>query len=197
MDAKDWISIVAIALSPIIAVWIGKKLDNRKEKRDRKLWLFETLMTSRASVIAEERVRAMNMIDIYFYDDSQVLREWKLHLDILGKDSKSMGETLWSQKVDESFYRMLEVMARNLGYNFDPVTLQNTSYFPKGHSELESDQRRYRKAIVELLENERFISVKSVTDDKDALELHGNIQKLLFDLLDGNRSIKVTQESKE
>jgi hypothetical protein len=64
---KDWLAIIAI----ISALWIQSKLDERKETRKRRLDIFKTLMATRASVLSQDHIKALNMIDIEFYGDKK------------------------------------------------------------------------------------------------------------------------------
>ena len=56
----------AILLSPVIAVLITVWLQNRKERRATKLWVFNTLIATRHDPIKDENVRALNMVDVVF-----------------------------------------------------------------------------------------------------------------------------------
>ena len=60
------VNIIAVLLSPVIAVLVTVYLQNRREKRSQKLWIFNTLIGTRHSPLIEENVRALNMIDVVF-----------------------------------------------------------------------------------------------------------------------------------
>jgi len=67
MELKDWITILAIIIGPILAVQAQKVLENSRIKKQRRLHLFHTLMSTRASRVSNAHVSALNMIDIEFY----------------------------------------------------------------------------------------------------------------------------------
>src|SRR6185312_12440651 len=66
------VNILAVLLSPLIAVLITVSLQNRKERRDSKRRIFETLIGTRHAPITEETTRALNMIDVVFCDAPRV-----------------------------------------------------------------------------------------------------------------------------
>ena len=49
-----------------MAVQVQKWLEVFREERGRKLWIFKTLMATRASAVSAEHVQALNMIDLEF-----------------------------------------------------------------------------------------------------------------------------------
>lgn len=62
MDNIAWtiINILAVLLSPIIALWISNIVQERKEKRKEKMQILKILMTQRFSVKNIEYVNALN-----------------------------------------------------------------------------------------------------------------------------------------
>ena len=67
MQAKEWVTVAAIIIGPILAIQIQKILDNLREKKKRRITIFKTLMSTRATRLNKEHVEALNMIDIEFY----------------------------------------------------------------------------------------------------------------------------------
>jgi hypothetical protein len=66
LDLKDWSIIGATILGPILAVQAQKWVEIIRERRGRKLWIFHTLMATRAARTSTEHVQALNMIDLIF-----------------------------------------------------------------------------------------------------------------------------------
>jgi hypothetical protein len=60
------LTVVAIVCGPIIALQIQRKLDREREALNRKLWVFKTLMSFRATALAPAFVQALNLIDVEF-----------------------------------------------------------------------------------------------------------------------------------
>ena len=79
------VSIVAIILSPIIALRVQTALEKRRDATNRKLAIFKTLMTYRATPLSPYFVQALNLIDVEFSANSEkpVREAWKVLLDHL------------------------------------------------------------------------------------------------------------------
>ena len=71
-----WINIVAVIIAPIIAVWVGQKLQDREEKRKDKMAIFKAVMTDRYGW-SRETVLALNSIPIVYANDKAVRDAWK------------------------------------------------------------------------------------------------------------------------
>jgi hypothetical protein len=159
--SQFWIYMVAILLSPLIAVQVTVWIQRYQEKRLRKLSIFKTLMATRASGLAAEHVQALNMIDIEFYGKDkksrEILRAWKAYLDHL--TSGTPATEVWGSRREELFIELLHAMASCLKYEFDKTDIRRTSYFPVGHGEIETDQIRIRRGLVAVLEGKAALPV--------------------------------------
>ena len=141
MTISDILNLVAIIVAPVAAVLIGQWLQNRATKRKDKLEIFKTLMIERNGW-SPESVRALNIIDIVFADDSTVRARWKEYYDRLCVENPSETEL---KKIKTAQDKLLEAIAISLGYT-DKVTwetIQNP-YVPKGMIEAEQMQREYQ-----------------------------------------------------
>jgi hypothetical protein len=77
LELWGWLSshgleIIAIALSPLIALQVSAKIERARDARNRKLYALQTLLATRHSPFADDRIRTLNMIDVLFPDDSAV-----------------------------------------------------------------------------------------------------------------------------
>lgn len=111
------ITIFAIVFSPIVALKVQKKLDTLTDTRDRKLNVFKTLMATRADRNSLEHIKALNMIDVEFYDDKEVTDSWNIY--------RCEIETEVGSKL---FIDLLFAMSRSLGYNFSETLLDECAY---------------------------------------------------------------------
>jgi len=159
MTISDGLMIIAVLLGPIIAVQLTRYLDNKKEIRERKLWIFKTLMATRASTLSPHHVEALNRIDLEFdskdKSERDVIEAWKAYLDLLG-DTKIPQEQWGVRRVD-LLVELLHKMAQVLDYEFDKTTIKNSSYYPRGYGELEEDQAAIRRGVKELIDGKRVI----------------------------------------
>lgn len=87
MEIKDIINIVAIVLSPIIAVVVTIFLQNRSDKKKEKIAIIKSLLSTGHYLYSDEIIRSYNLIDIVFKDDKDVRAKWKLYYEALCNES--------------------------------------------------------------------------------------------------------------
>lgn len=197
MSLTDFLTIVAIVVGPIAAVQIQKRLEQRREDRARKLWIFKTLMATRASTVSVEHVQALNGIDLEFQgDDYQEVRTaWRTYLDHLNsfpKDDEKR-QPVWSEKSVELLARVLIAMGQSLGYEFDEVHIKKGIYFPQAHGDMDLEIRAIRRGLAQVLFGDRALKMEVIR--VPANETEANEQKAIRDallaLLDGKRELPV------
>ena len=111
---KEWISIVAVLTSPLIAVGITMWLEWRRQRRKDKMELFQILMTQRGITESYSWVNALNSMHIIFSDDKKVLEALSAFLDTTNvKTPEDMDLVIFDNKK----VKLLEVMAKSLGYS--------------------------------------------------------------------------------
>lgn len=160
-------SVIAVLISPIFALEVQKRLDDRRSARERKMAIFRKLMTTRATQLAPAHVEALNGIEVEFYalrgPDKKVLDAWRLYVNHLNT-RVGEGEVLnrWVEKKTSLLTDLLYAMAHNLGYDIDKVAIQNNAYHPKGFVEIEAEQHALRKAALAVFSSERPIQATVV-----------------------------------
>ena len=149
MEVKDWVSIIALVVVPIVAVIIGQCLQTRAKKREDKMRIFTVLMNTRALAWTKESVEALNMIDVVFVNDKKVRKAWKNLLDSYNsaENSAQMANKRMTLK-----YKLLEEMARCLGYKNKITwdTIQNP-YIPQGMSDEMKAQEQFKNGQLAVL----------------------------------------------
>jgi hypothetical protein len=170
LTPDQWLAVgtaVAVLTSPIIALEVQKRLDDRRAVRERKMGIFRKLMTTRATQMSPAHVEALNGIEVEFYatsgPDKKVLDAWRLYINHLNSPS-SEGDALmrWVEKKNSLLVDLLYQMAQSLGYDIDKVTIQNNSYHPKGFVEIETEQHALRKAALAVFSSQRPIQATVV-----------------------------------
>jgi hypothetical protein len=167
----EWLTIVtiaAIALGPIAALEIQKRLEQHRATLDRKLFIFRRLMTTRATQMSPAHVEALNSIEVEFYTaksgpDKKVLDAWRLYNNHLSSPAGE-GDALarWVEKKSGLLIDLLYEMGQRLGYDIDRVTIQKNVYHPQGHVEIELEQHELRKAALAFLSGERPVQTTVV-----------------------------------
>jgi hypothetical protein len=146
-------SILAIYYGPINALKMQRQLDEQREARNRKLTIYKTLMSNRATRLSPAYVQALNLIEIEFTgendDEKAVRRSWRELLDIYEsyRDTPNAFD-----KVTDLTATMLESMGKSLGYDFERVTIKKGAYYPELHGNIEKEQHAIRKSLLEILD---------------------------------------------
>ena len=149
MICLNIINIITVIIAPVVAVWVGQKLQDRHERRKDKIELFKTLMISRNGWTIES-VRALNVLDVVFSDDEKVRNAWEKYYDKLCVENPTDTEL---KKIQDTQYELLEAMAESLGYKKTITwkTIQKP-YKPKGMVEAEEKQRFYQEEQLALVQ---------------------------------------------
>lgn len=142
MRTNDILTLVAIFLSPIIAVLITLWYSNSKNTRQQKMNLFLTLLATRKThPIPPKFVDGVNTIDVVFHNDKKVIAAWKelfasYHIDPFRIDV-----------ADRKLLDLLDEMAKSLGYKNIKQTDFDSFYEPQ----LFGNQRAFQEAVNEEL----------------------------------------------
>lgn len=120
MNLKDWLTIIALFLSAIVAVLIGQYLQDRKAKLDRKyqnkFLVFATILGNRHALGWNENfVLAINQIPIIFNDSKKVLTT--LDKFIQAHKNTSTDRQLDSQTLQEKLNDLIIALAKELNYD--------------------------------------------------------------------------------
>ena len=106
----NWINILAIILSPIIALLISHKMQEKHEKRKEKIEILKTLMARRILASSKEYVNALNIIDIVFVDSPKVREAYKLLYESYHQTNFD------SSKSQLLLTKLIEEIVVNVGY---------------------------------------------------------------------------------
>ena len=144
------INVIAILLSPVIAVTVTLWHQSRKEKRATKLWLFNTLIGTRQAPISEEAVRALNMIDVVFHDTSSARRLWREYFEMLCNEGLA-NPAGWATRSKKNL-EMITEMAKVLGYGKEITHLDvDRVYHPVGLGAVTKKQNELQEELPRVL----------------------------------------------
>lgn len=185
MNVDTWAVVFATVMGPILAVQIQRIVSQRGEARQRKLWLFRSLMNTRVGTLTVEHVNALNAVPLEFHRDKAIMQSWRTYLDHLNHQNAAL-ET-WGVRRVELYTDLLEKMAKTLNYGFDPLQLKNEIYAPRGHFEIENDQEVIRRGVAALMKGETALplDVRSIAQDPEAAARAAALQDLLLKWLRG------------
>lgn len=152
------LSIVAILLSPVIALMISSLAQNRKFKRAERMSIFTTLMATRHSPIMEENVRALNIIDVMFHDCRQVRQLWREYFEMLcnkGLDNEQGYATRQRKNLE-----LIHEMGKALGYGKEITHLDvDRVYYPVGLGMQSEKAQQIADELLRVLKATQALSV--------------------------------------
>jgi hypothetical protein len=179
MEPKDILTIIAVLLSPVIAVRVEKFIENSRADKNRKIAIFKTLMATRGTKLSIDHVTALNQIDLEFYGNKKfqkVVNAWKEYLDQLHVQFEGDEEfRRWNDKSEELLANLLFEMGTSLGYVFDKVAIKRNGYSPTGHAKIEYENQQIRNLLIKILSGENPITTLQVVHD-DVAKLNINAQ---------------------
>jgi hypothetical protein len=163
MTYADWAMLIAVLLGPILAVRVSEIIAGIREDRDRKIGIFKTLMSTRATNLAPRHVEALNMIDVEFdknkRKDKAVIAAWRTYLNCLN-ESTAHATDIWLKNRRDALVELLYQMGVRLGYDFEKHEIDKNSYFPVGHGEIENDNHIIRKGLAAILSGQASIPME-------------------------------------
>ena len=163
MDSTAILTIIAIIVGPILALEIQRRLDKGREAKTRKLWVFKTLMSFRATVLSPQFVQALNLIEVEFTANNDrekaVRTAWKVLLDHFGELGNPDTPPNAHEKTATLTTNLLIAMGKCLGYDFDEVQIKKGAYYPMGLGNVEQEQHALRRGVLDVLQGKRRIPV--------------------------------------
>lgn len=143
-------NVLAVIVAPIISVHVAQKLQEDEKKRQDKMDIFKTLMTSRIYGWTPQSVYALNIIDIVFADDDAVIQQWRKYYDKLCVENPNETE-LKKIKIEQD--KLIEAIANSLGYKekISWESIQNP-YIPKGMVDSMNQQQQFQNGQLLLLQ---------------------------------------------
>jgi hypothetical protein len=203
MELNNILMILAVLFAPIVAVQVQKRLEVFREERGRKLWIFKTLMATRAATVSQEHVQALNMIDLEFRGKrfKNVTTAWKSYLDHLNSYPKEdeKRQPLWAERRVDLLTALLLEMGRSLGYEFDEVHVKKGIYAPEAHGRIEDENMLIRRGLLNLLYGDTALKmdVESLPISEQEVAEQKALRQALQKLLEGGRALPVIVSKQE
>lgn len=111
---NEWLSIIAVLVSPLVAVLVSIWIEKYNQKRKDKMELFKILMTQRGIVESYEWVNALNSIYVVFSDEEKVLSALD---EFLATTNVRKPEDIDVASFENKKVKLLEEMSKSLGYS--------------------------------------------------------------------------------
>jgi hypothetical protein len=154
ISLEGWLTIAAVVLGPILALFAQRALDDYRETHERQLKLFRELMITRSARLSGRHVEALNAIPLEFEDnwrERKVFHGWKAYLDHLSTDSQK-DPAAWNKEAVRLFIELMHEMSLRLGYPIDKERIENEVYRPTLFNSIEMEQTAIRQQLLEVLD---------------------------------------------
>ena len=198
MTISDGLLILAVIVGPILAVQVDNILESMRDDKKRRIWIFKTLMATRALNVSPDHVQSLNMIDLEFRGKKYtgVTLAWKTYLDHLNSYPRDQRELqpVWRQDSAKFLTKLLLEMGKSLGYKeLDEVQIKKGIYYPEAHGLIEDQMSLIRNGIIKVLygETKLLMNVTDFPSDQEAIEKLKYLHSGLTDLVDGKRPLPV------
>jgi hypothetical protein len=163
MEAKDWITVAALILGPVVAVIITLWFQKRSEKQTAKQRLFAALMSQRVpNPPTSDWVNGLNLIDVVFQDDRSVVDKWHELFDSMNHSPSQLN----NQRIGHLRIELLSEMAVSLGYNRLSQTDIDRFYKPQAMGDEAAAQMELRTELVRVLKDTKSLQAVPKTSDR-------------------------------
>jgi hypothetical protein len=154
-------TILAIYYGPIHAVETTRKNDIDREGNRRRREIFAALMRTRSATLTPDHVWALNLIQVEFVNDPDVIRAYRDYIEKLSEEVPEAGSALeaFLQRRRDRFFDLLHEIAKVVGFSLDKRDLERAAYVPVGWENEQTELRLFRRAILELLHGQRGLPV--------------------------------------
>ena len=171
---QEVVLVIASALiSGLLATVITIYSQKKSRYYDRKMRVFETLMSYRYMIASEESVKALNSIDVIFYEDKAVRDAFK---DFLNETDKKQE---LNPNIEDKHLKLLEVMSQALklgDIHWDDI---KHTYYPIGLMEKIEEETALRKAQLQ----SASVKLKDDTSQKNVPTNNQMYQELLLRIM--------------
>jgi hypothetical protein len=149
--------VFATFAGPVFAVLVTRYIDNQRRYRERRLAIFRSLMATRRTAAAPEKVNALNLVEIEFYGAQSVQTAHQAVMTHINTPAPLPSG--WNERHRTLMTRLLSEMAKVLGYNLPQLDVLEGGYYPQGLMDIELEQQTLRRALIETLSGQRPLVV--------------------------------------
>jgi hypothetical protein len=175
----EWLTLLAIIVGPMAAVWVTREVDKRREDHNRRMYVFKTLMRTRRATVHPDHVGALNLIELEFSEDKDVMAAWRVLFNHFGTEHPRKSDELVAPEMelqektlrDERFHkrlygertsaltRLLHSMAKALDFKVEQLEIFEGGYNPQGWQDTEMEQAAVRQFFLDLRMGRRLLPI--------------------------------------
>lgn len=156
-----WAVVMATLFGPVAAVLITRWGDNRREQRNRLLYIYRVLMATRRTNIAEEHVAAINLVEVEFHKVKPVIEAWSAYISHLngrvGIDEPAELHKRWNERRSELLAILLSKIASHLGISKGEIEIMHGGYAPQGWADKEDRITKMQEYVLRLANGQAIV----------------------------------------
>ena len=161
----------AALIGPAVAVWVTRMSDDRKEVRSRRMDIFRTLMRTRKMPIHFDHVGALNLVEIEFANDKEVITAWKSYLKNLGErlppDASPEAQNAFHQSRENLLTKLIYEISKVLNFKVEQLDILEGNYIPQGWNDDDWEQKLARKSMIDVLTGRRPVLIQPYSAEQN------------------------------
>lgn len=166
----ELLTIAAILIGPLAAVLTTLWLERRREIYARRMEIFRTLMRTRRLPMSVEHVGALNLVEIEFSKNKEVIDAWRTLLEHFStehvrrqeervessstpQEQRSRNERFYKRLADERqrlLAKLLHAIARVMNFKVEQLEIFEGGYTPQGWHDDDQEMRAARRFLLDL-----------------------------------------------
>lgn len=158
-------TIVAVFAGPVLAVWVTRIIDDERDIKSRKMEIFRTLMRTRKIPIHFEHVGALNLVEVEFSENQNVIAAWRSYLKNLGDElppieQKERYDKLVKER-EALLTKLIHEIAIILKIKVQQLDILEGNYIPQGWHDDDWEQRIARRHLISVLSGRTPLAVRT------------------------------------
>lgn len=126
--------------------------------------IFRTLMRTRRMPVHFDHVGALNLIEIEFANDKNVIAAWKEYFKSLNErlhpEANDAVEHELTQRRENLLTRLISEIAKVLHFQVEQLDILEGNYLPQAWGDEEWEQKIARKSLIDVLAGRRPILIQ-------------------------------------
>lgn len=164
MTLTEYLTIIALLAGPAIGAWLTRRLDDRRELQKRKYDIFRTLMRTRRMPIHVDHVSALNLVEVEFIKNKEIVSAWKSYLANLSEPFPPVEEKdrfdSATKKRDALLTKLLHEIAKSLKIEIEQLSILEGNYIPQGWVDEDWENRLIRRSLLDVLSSKKAIVIR-------------------------------------
>lgn len=148
-------TIIAVVMGPILAVLITRFIDDQRAAKARKLDIFRSLMKTRRMPIHFEHVGALNLVEVEFIGNKEVIKAWRDYLGNLGNELPPFDQRdRYNDELkrrDSYHTKLIHEISKVLNLHVEQLDILEGNYVPQGWHDDDWEQRLARRGLINVL----------------------------------------------